>query len=106
MHQYCLDIREMGLQLEHSSLETFLWIGITFATLSFYGYIPVWQMIYQNDLKDVWIYCPVSSLSILVRRLFGHAYFLGLKFKYSRLYISSFVQREMKNGSSLGGGKY
>ena len=57
-------------------------------------------------LKDVWIYCPVSSLRILVGRLFGHAYFLGLKFKHSRLYISSFVQREMKNESSLGGGKY
>ena len=54
-------------------------------------------------LKDVWIYCPVCSLRILV---FGHAYFLGLKFEYSRLYISSFAQRDMKNESSLGGGKY
>ena len=49
---------------------------------------------------------PSDSLSILVGRLFGHAYFLGLKFKHSRLYISSFEQREMKNESSLGGGKY
>ena len=42
----------------------------------------------------------------MVGRLFGPAYFLGSKFKYSRLYISSFEQREMKNESSLGGGKY
>ena len=48
----------------------------------------------------------MSSLRILVGRLFGNAYFLGLKFKHSRLCISSFVQHEMKNESSLGGGKY
>ena len=57
-------------------------------------------------LKDVWIYCPVSSPRILVGRLYGNAYVLGLKFKHSRLCISSFVQHEMKNESSLGGGKY
>ena len=36
-----LDRREMGLQLEHSSLESFLWIWITSATFSFSGNIPV-----------------------------------------------------------------
>ena len=56
-------------------------------------------------MKNVWIYFPVSSLRILVRMLFGHAYFLGLKFEIMSI-ISSFAQRETKNESSLGDGKY
>ena len=49
--------------------------------------------------------CDVSSLRILARMLFGHTYFLGLKFEVI-LIISSFVQRQAKIESSLGDGKY
>ena len=51
-------------------------------------------------IERCWIYCPVSSLRILIGFLFGHAYFLGLKFEII-LIISSLVQRETKNESSL-----
>ena len=51
-------------------------------------------------IERCWIYCPVSSLRILIGFLYGHAYFLGLKFEII-LIISSLVQRETKNESSL-----
>ena len=47
----------------------------------------------------------VSSLTILVGMLFGHANFLGLKFEIISI-ISPLLQRETKNESSLGGDKY
>ena len=85
-------------------MESFLWIGITFATFSFLGNIPV-----ANDVLKMIERCsdisPVSSLRILVGMLFGPADFLGFKLEII-LIISSFVEGEMKNESWLGGGKY
>ena len=79
-------------------MESFLWIGITFATFSFSGNIAV-----ANDVLKMIERCSdissVNSLGILVGILFGPANFLGLKFGII-LIISSFVQGEMK--TSLG----
>ena len=69
-------------------MESFLWIGITFATFSFAGNIPV-----ANDVLK------------MVEMLFGPTDFLVLKFEII-LIISSFIQGEMKIESWLGGGKY
>ena len=93
----------MGLQLENSSLESFLWIGITFAAFSLSGNIPV-----ANEILKVIERCSdissLSSLRVLVGMLFGPADFLGLKFEILSI-ISSFVQGKMKNECRLGGGK-
>ena len=70
-------------------MESFLWIGITFATFSFSGNIPV-----ANDV-----------LKMMVEMLFGPTDFLILKFEIV-LIISSFIQGEMKIESWLRGGKY
>ena len=90
--------------MEHSSLESSLWIGITFTTFSFSGNIPV-----ANHILKMIERCSnissVSSLRILVEMLFGPADFLGLKFDIISI-ISSFVHGEIKNESRLGGGKY
>ena len=59
----------------------------------------------QNDWKMFGYIATLWVVLFLVGMLFGHANFLGLNFEiYS--FISSFVQRETKNKSSLGGGKY
>ena len=85
-------------------MESFLWIGITFATFSFLGIIPV-----ANDVLKMIERCSdissVSSLGILVGMLFGPADFLGVKYEIISI-ISSFVQSQMKNESWIGGGKY
>ena len=85
-------------------MESFLWIGITFATFSFLGIIPV-----ANDVLKMIERCSdissVSSLRILVGMLYDPAEFLGLKLEMISI-ISCFVQGEMKNESWLGGGKY
>ena len=99
-----LDEREIGLQLKNSSLESFLWIGITFATFSFLENIPVANDILKM-IERVADTSSLSSLRILVGMLFGRADFLGLKFEIISI-ISSFVQGEMKNESQLGGVKY
>ena len=69
-------------------MESFLWIGITFATFSFSGSISV-----ANDVLK------------MVEMLFGPTDFLVLKFEII-LIISSFIQGEMKIESWLRGGKY
>ena len=85
-------------------MESFLWIGITFATFSFSGNIPV-----ENDvLKMIERFLDissVSSLSILVGMLFGPDNCVGLKFEIISI-ISYFAQGKMKNESWLSGGKY
>ena len=59
-------------------METFLWIRITFATLSSSGNIPV-----ANDvlklIERYSVISSVSSLRIFVGMLFGPVDFLGLK---------------------------
>ena len=90
--------------MEYSSLESFLWIGITFATFSFSANIPV-----ANDVSKMVERCSdissVSSPRILVGMRLGPADFLGLKREIISI-ISSFEQGEMKKESWLGGGKY
>ena len=58
--------------MEHSSLESFLWIEITLATFSFSGHIPVANDVLKMIEKwsDI---SSVSSLRILVGMLFGPA---------------------------------
>ena len=64
--------------MEHSGLESFLWIEMTFATFSFSGNIPV-----ANDVLKMIERCSdissVSSRRILVGMQFGPADFLALK---------------------------
>ena len=84
-------------------MKSFLWIGITFATFSFLGNIPI-----ANDaLKMIERYLDISSVSshrILVGILLVLPIFLGLKFEIISI-ISSFVQGEMKNETWLDGRK-
>ena len=85
-------------------MKSFLWIGITFATFSFSGNIPI-----ANDaLKMIERYLDISSVSshrILVGILLVLPIFLGLKFEIISI-ISSFVQGEMKSETRLDGRKY
>ena len=90
--------------MKNSSLESFLWIGITFVTFSFLENIPVANDILKM-IERVADTSSLSSLRILVGMLFGRADFLGLKFEIISI-ISSFVQGEMKNESWLGSVKY
>ena len=90
--------------MKNSSLESFLWIGITFTTFSFLENIPVANDILKM-IERVADTSSLSSLRILVGMLFGPADFLGLKFEIISI-ISSFAQGEMKNESWLGGAKY
>ena len=92
-----LDRREVDLQLENSSLESFLWIRISFATFSFSGNIPV-----ASDTLKITERCQdissLGSLRISEVMLFGLTDLLGLKFGIISI-ISSSVQVEMKNES-------
>ena len=90
--------------MKNSSLESFLWIGITFVTFSFLENIPVANDILKM-IERVADTSSLSSLRILVGMLFGRADFLGLKSEIISI-ISSFVQGEMKNESWLGSVKY
>ena len=54
----------MGLQLEHSSLESFIWVGITFATFSFSGNIPV-----ANDREAIVQNCSVKKVFLKYRKI-------------------------------------
>ena len=102
-----LDRREIGLQLEHSSLEFFLWIGITSATFNFTANTPVANDVLKmtercSDISFVRIY---HSVRIWKRMQFGPVDILGLKFDIFSI-IFSFVRGEMKNESWLGSDKY
>ena len=85
--------------MENSSLESFLWIRISFATISFSGNIPV-----ASDTLKMIERCSdilsLSSLRVFEVMLFCLTDCLDLRFEIISI-ISSFVQGEMKNESWL-----
>ena len=79
----------MDLWLEHTSLESSLWTGITFATFSFSGNIPLAKCILKIIERCSHI-SSASSLRNLVGMVFGPADIVDLKFEII-LIISFFV---------------